>query len=66
MQFFLARVQGMILISKGKRLEVCEMKIKYLFSGINAEEGFSKEIVPFLQSDIKGEGLWKTMLIYIM
>lgn len=42
------------------------MKIKYLFSGINAEEGFSKEIVPFLQSDIKGEGLWKTTLIYIM
>ncbi len=30
------------------------MNIKYLFSGINTEEGFSEEIVPFLQSDIKG------------
>ena len=28
------------------------MNIKYLFSAINAEEGFSEEIVPFLQSDI--------------
>lgn len=30
------------------------MKIKYLFSGINEENGFDDEIVPFLQSDIKG------------
>jgi len=30
------------------------MKIKYLFSAINEENGFCDEIVPFLQSDIKG------------
>ncbi len=30
------------------------MKIKYLFSGINEENGFDDEIVPFLQSDITG------------
>lgn len=30
------------------------MKIKYLFSGINEKNGFDDEIVPFLQSDIKG------------
>jgi dipeptidase E len=30
------------------------MKIKYLFSGINEEDGLVDEIVPFLQSDIKG------------
>jgi len=30
------------------------MKIKYLFSGIDVEKGFSDEIIPFLQSDIKG------------
>jgi len=30
------------------------MKIKYLFSGIDVENGFNDKIVPFLQSDIKG------------
>ena len=30
------------------------MNVKYLFSGINAEKWFREQIVPFLQSDIKG------------